>query len=558
MMRWIIIALSASVALSWPALADPVGQNPHGKLRWDCQDCHTPRSWHEMRDTLGFSHGETGFALIGAHGKARCASCHRDLHFVRVETNCVDCHTDTHRGQMGTECQSCHTSDDWKNRRDLFVQHAQAGFALVGVHAIADCDACHRSQLPREFAGTATECAGCHGADFEATTNPNHVSAGFSHQCESCHGRTAFTWTKAAYDHPPSFPLTGGHAGLACNNCHSTEYAGMSNSCISCHRLDLSTAKDPNHVTAGFPDDCSRCHTTMAWTPATLDHDLTRFPLTGAHVSVSCNNCHTSGYTGTPAACFACHEKNYRQAPDPNHVTAGFSTECASCHSTAGWSPARFDHNVTGFSLTGAHATVTCNKCHASGFTGTLSACFACHETDYTSAADPKHIAAGFPTECAQCHTTSGWRPANLNHDLTRFPLTGAHKSVTCENCHSAGFTGTSSACSACHHDEYTNTPDPNHVTAGFSTSCSECHTTEGWKPANLDHNLTGFPLTGAHVSVTCANCHKSGYTGTPSACAACHQDDYTGVADRARRSGLQPMPRHRLHRNQFRMLCLP
>ena len=55
----------------------------------------------------------------------------------------------------------------------------------------------------------------------------------------------------------------------------------------------ISKTTNPNHVAAGFPQDCAACHTTTQWTGATFNHTTkTTFPLTGAHVSLTCNLCH--------------------------------------------------------------------------------------------------------------------------------------------------------------------------------------------------------------------------------------------------------------------------
>ena len=41
---------------------------------------------------------------------------------------------------------------------------------------------------------------------------------------------------------------------------------------------------------------------------------------------------------------------------------------------------------------------------------------------------------------------------------------------------------------------------------------------------ASFNHLKTGFPLTGAHVTVTCEACHVDGiFKGTPKDCAGCH-----------------------------------
>ncbi len=77
--------------------------------------------------------------------------------------------------------------------------------------------------------------------------------------------------------------------------------------------------------TANFPRDCTVCHTTQQWKGAKFDHTKTRFPLTGAHITTSCAQCHINGkYTGTSTQCIACHQTDYNGAKNPNHLTAGF------------------------------------------------------------------------------------------------------------------------------------------------------------------------------------------------------------------------------------------
>ena len=80
------------------------------------------------------------------------------------------------------------------------------GFALTGAHVRLDCTACH---VGGKFAGTPATCVGCHLPDFQKTTNPNHVQAGFPQTCQSCH--TTAAWQPATFDHNTftKFPLTG-------------------------------------------------------------------------------------------------------------------------------------------------------------------------------------------------------------------------------------------------------------------------------------------------------------------------------------------------------------
>ena len=46
-----------------------------------------------------------------------------------------------------------------------------------------------------------------------------------------------------------------------------------------------------------------------------------------------------------PTTCFGCHEDDYNNADDPNHLSANFPTNCLECHSEDAWEPANFDHD---------------------------------------------------------------------------------------------------------------------------------------------------------------------------------------------------------------------
>ncbi len=124
------------------------------------------------------------------------------------------------------------------------------------------------------------------------------------------------------------------------------------------------------------------------------------------------------------------------------------------------------------------------------------------------------------------------WIPANFDHNITQFPLTGSHVQVACASCHTSGYTGTPTDCYSCHQQNYQSTTDPNHLSENYPQDCTLCHNTTSWDDANFDHNLTQFPLTGSHVQVACASCHTNGYTGTPSDCYSCHQQNYQSTTD--------------------------
>lgn len=392
-MKLVMTAIALFSGLFAVVVVSQTGDNPHGKLQWDCQDCHTSESWKLLREPMAFNHAETGFLLEGAHGAVPCIACHKEPVFSHVGVSCADCHTDHHQGQLGLACQNCHIPRDWQNRQDLLSLHAQRGFPLVGIHAVADCESCHRGHQRQEYAGTPTDCQSCHGSLFAATSNPSHSRAGFSMNCEPCHSAAGGTWDNATYTHPATFPLTGAHALLECMVCHSETFAGTPTDCYDYHSDDYMAAANPNHVQGSFPQTCMVCHSTVAWQPASYDHNATGFPLTGRHLTVACADCHTSGYTGTPTACVACHQDDYDATTDPNHAAANFPTDCQTCHSTSNWSGTTWDHDGLYFPIySGAHAGKwdNCADCHINPTNFASFECINCHEHNQTDM-DNKH-----------------------------------------------------------------------------------------------------------------------------------------------------------------------
>jgi hypothetical protein len=485
---FIAFVMPFAALLLFRGQAQTQGENPHGDLKMSCADCHTAEGWQLATETK-FHHDQVGFPLDASHEGIGCRSCHKTLVFSSVGAACADCHRDPHKGELGFRCEACHTSRSWDNRREMFEKHNRTLFPLFSVHTNVDCDSCHRGQQPNQYVTTPTDCGTCHAQSYASARSPNHVLAGFSRTCQDCHPPFSQTWNQANYHHPDTYPLVGAHASARCGDCHTTTYKGTPRECVACHRKDYNGAKNPNHSASGFPTSCNSCHTVQAWQPALFtDHSRTGFPLTGAHASVDCAQCHPNGrFAGTPRDCYSCHKSNYDSTNNPNHAAAGIPTTCDACHSTTAWQPANnFNHNNTPFPLTGAHRSVPCAQCHVNGrFAGTPTDCYSCHKSNYDSTNNPNHAAAGFPTSCQTCHTTTAWQPASFDHNKTPFPLTGAHTSVSCDRCHPGGrFAGTPTDCYSCHKSDYDSTRDPNHRAEGFPTTCQNCHNTGSWQGA--------------------------------------------------------------------------
>ncbi|MDP3147646.1 MAG: hypothetical protein Q8N83_00825 [Ignavibacteria bacterium] len=505
----------------------------------DCSNCHTPNTW--LIKNITDIHQRSRFPLLGQHAKADCQQCHTlysELNFEPLGVKCYDCHKQNYtstqnpnHAQSGfsTDCETCHNFTDaiWG-----YASFAHDFFPLQGGHKIATCVSCHNTKVGT-YTGLSKDCYSCHKPRYEQTTNPNHTSAAFSTDCTSCH--TINGWKPSSFNHTQYFTLVGAHVQLDCNKCHNVSYKNIPTDCYGCHKTTFEGTTNPNHVASKFPTDCTKCHTTSAWIPSTFNHASTNFPLTGMHISVDCAKCHASGYTNTPTDCYSCHKTNYDNTTNPDHVTSQFPTDCKQCHSTSGWKPASFDHALTQFPLTGAHTTVDCAKCHASGYTNTPTDCYSCHKTNYDNTTNPKHSTAGFSTDCKSCHQTTGWTPATFDHSRY-FPITsGKHSGISCTTCHpTSPYSNFTCLSSGCHPKSST---DSDHIgeVNGYSyvsSECYRCHPT-GQGEGAFNHSNSRLPLNGVHLTTSCESCHlPNSSTALSPDCSSCHQNSFAYSAN--------------------------
>ena len=506
------------------------------KFPKDCFLCHTEKTWQPAK----FNHNvNTSFPLNGGHQGIDCVLCHSKGYTISL-TSCVSCHlTDFNTSRdpahiaakFSNDCKACHTEVSWKPAS--YNHNTATSFPLTGSHAGVDCISCHT----KGYSGISSDCVSCHLLNYNSTTSPSHVAAKYSTDCKICHSVTA--WKPATFDHntATSFPLTGAHFGVDCINCHANGYTSTSTACVSCHLTNYNGSTNPGHIAAKFSTDCKTCHNVTAWSPSTFNHNVsTSFQLAGSHLGLTCLKCHTMGYAGISSDCVSCHLANYNATTNPSHASAKYSTECKSCHNVTAWKPATFDHNSTLFPLTGAHIGVDCILCHSKGYAGTSTVCVSCHQTNYSASTNPSHVNAKFSTDCKSCHSVTAWKPASFNHNTaTTFPLTGGHVGLDCITSHATTYAGTQTTCVSCHLAKYNATTNPGHVLAKISTDCATCHTSTAWSPATFNHTTgTTFPLTGAHITVSCVGCHLKGYAGISTTCVSCHLANYNASTNPA------------------------
>jgi hypothetical protein len=458
--------------------------------------------------------------LIQGHAKyeSECSRCHRPFSKGSQNVLCLDCHEDVSddvkenkgfhgRTRAGKErCSSCH--DDHEGRDAIVVQfsretfdHEQTDYALKGAHAGTDCVACHA--IGKKYRSAEHRCFSCHSTDDIHREN-------LGEQCDDCH--TAQGWRRQDFDHDETdYALHGKHAEVACNSCHvDQQYEDTATECHACHRF--------NDVHAGrYGAGCADCHREEGWERISFDHDRnTDYPLTGKHLKVACDTCHSDGSFDSELGtdCVSCHR-------DDDVHRERYGERCDSCHRTSGWEKMVFDHDAkTDFLLRGRHDELLCSACHRGDLDeeelGTQ--CQDCHK--------PDDVHAGkLGEQCGSCHNESGWAgQLRFDHDLTNFPLIGLHAVTPCEECHlSALFTDAPGDCNTCHQDD-----DVHRQRLG--PNCEACHNPNAWSLWEFDHDAgTDFRLDGGHQGIDCHACHKQPARrriSLTTSCDGCHRQD--------------------------------
>lgn len=422
----------------------------------NCRDCHTDHNGADAalthREIVDFPHERTAFVLQ-AHpvvgGEFQCLDCHGDSLRSFSDSACLSCHSllehsfaDRHLDDFGEDCLACHDGVD-RYGGDF----AHTVFALDGEHLELRCSACHTAARDvSDLEAAPQACVACHRQD--------DLHAGrLGPECQQCH--EAAGWEGATIDHALTrFALRGAHEQVECEGCHyERQWIGLPTGCAGCH------APDGPHG-GQFVQDCGACHVETAWTDLIFDHAQTSYPLLGAHQLADCAGCHENGrYVDTPTACVACH-----RAEDEHN--GRFGEQCSACHQPTQWSDVTFDHSLSAFPLTGAHASASCEGCHPNAaFAGTSTACVACH-------AEPAVHRGMFGTDCAACHTTTAWLPASYNGPHA-FPINHEGAGGQCSLCHPSSLL--SYTCYECHN---ANRMQNEHEGIGNLADCARCHPT--------------------------------------------------------------------------------
>lgn len=560
----------------------------------DCITCHSLKTW---KDQIKFDHKkDTGYELEGKHSTLSCAECHTPVNAQKKITKvmykwpqlktaqCLTCHQDHHKNSLSAkfrngQCLTCHNQEDWKISN---FDHKVTGYPLRGKHFELKCVDCHtQKQKPLlltkdpqfKFVGLKKDCLSCH-KDYHFFKGLKIKNFGILNNCQSCHNES--TWKKTErFDHNihTRYKIDGEHLKLNCLECHvkkdktekilNATYKWphlTTKTCETCHK----TPHVGQFSAELLKKSCTECHVTTGWydmkNGKKFDHSKTRFPLTGAHDQISCNQCH--GQQGKQnfkfksvelKFCIDCHKNIHNQQFSKSINT----NNCVTCHSTKNFTERlSFDHSRTRYPLEGAHKELKCSECHRptkssitleppniksdrSGgprsvpFTPTqflfphvkTGECLSCH-SDYHQ----KQLSSN----CLECHSIESWKKNKFVHNKqSDFVLRFKHEQVKCGDCHKPipgqfvnykketkrviRFKPMDPTCVSCHKDIHK---------GEFGIKCQDCHSEKGWRVTKDFHK--NFTLTGVHFSLDCAECHKDNrkLAGTSQMCITCHAKD--------------------------------
>lgn len=309
-----------------------------------------------------------------------------------ADAACSHCHESPHEETADRfgKCATCHATEVWSPPIFGLAEHALLDFPLEGKHIEANCSSCH---MEAKLTGMPTECAGCHIDRHRGLLGES---------CTDCHAVSGFK-PVADFDHGKSgFALAGTHASTDCATCHTGDNGqklreGKGGACVTCHT--------PGHGDLG--EACETCHAPDGPSFASVrgnkvfDHRTTGFPLERKHSAQKCGACHVQNKPAPDTRCTSCHVS-------PHGGQLG--GQCQDCHEPDRWSLARFDHDLAGWTLRGAHFTASCTSCHTNQrWIGLTTACWDCHALDAARAPTRVDAHRFGRSDCSDCHSAWSW-----------------------------------------------------------------------------------------------------------------------------------------------------
>ena len=411
------------------------------------------------------------------------------------------------------------------------------------------CTNCHNESSTNasksgDHVATSNLCQACHTTfGFDIIPFVDHLEV--SGECSSCHDGVIAVGKSSS--HVPTV--------LECDECHNTnsflelgldgsyDHSDISGGCENCHNGVIAVGKHEGHI-ATLGEDCNRCHSIVAFTPAFVYHAFIDFNVT------TCVSCHDGAGPGVSTI-----------GKTVTHPAT--SDNCQVCHNTETFNlNGNFDHDAIDDEV------ITCETCHdgnhtAAGARGktsvpphpdTTTDCGACHTTDDFANYYVDHTSIEVTSvRCDSCHGVSAVgmpTPNHINTSLDCDFATGVFD-------HDPGVIG-GARCDACHNDVITIGKVGNHVPT--TLDCGACHDTVTFTGATVDHTSIvdgcadchdGSFATGkvdaipAHIPTLddCSGCHgvtlplafapsNFAHVGITNNCESCHDGSFTTPAN--------------------------
>ncbi len=182
--------------------------------------------------------------------------------------------------------------------------------------------------------------------------------------------------------------------------------------------------------------------------------------------------------------------------------------------------PRNFDHNRTGFTLSGAHIALPCEGCHQNGsFKGTPRDCASCHTAGMPFATNntvkpQRHVPS--VVGCEVCHSNTTFVGRN------KFRHETVQATVRCETCHTGnGATGKSQQhmpvaanqlCSDCHKNfvDWLSGTVFTHTEVAVANRCDVCHNNRFPPADGEDADHVPYRGLSGGVFLNCDTCHKN------------------------------------------------
>jgi nitrate/TMAO reductase-like tetraheme cytochrome c subunit len=245
----------------------------------DCVKCHIPpgignlaiakiRGLHEVKVHL-FGPIPNPIQSTRPVENSVCQGCHDAAQLAKpVQLVTATFNHSTHGAPKVPYCDDCHAQ---------VVHTSIPGVTSVPPQSMDSCFTCHDGKAQ------PNECAYCHKAP-----HPNRGA------CQDCHNLKS--WVPGNFHHP--VPLTGPHAALLCEQCHTSSTGGTmgpADGCVNCHG---------DHHNSKLLLACGTCHTTTHFTPSTFVHKQVGPHVPSGDQPLQCSDCHTQ--TLATATC-SCH-----------------------------------------------------------------------------------------------------------------------------------------------------------------------------------------------------------------------------------------------------------